>query len=243
MITTDAVTEALRNIREKASQGMSHGLTADATCEDILRLADTAIAQAADVHEPVAWTQQSQLDGIADDETCNGGMWAKRDCQSVRDLMDMPDMPDDVPLYTSPPVDIAAARRVRHKKRGSTYTVIGTGKIQADSWIDESRPAPVDMRAVTVYRADEDSTLWVRPVEEFDDGRFEELSARPSPSEAVEADMIESGARASYEHWQNIPACVASKSWAENCEKLPGSAEFFRALSRKTISAALAKPS
>ncbi len=55
MTTPDAVTEALRNIREKASQGMSHGLTADAICEDILRLADAALAQAADVQEPGEW--------------------------------------------------------------------------------------------------------------------------------------------------------------------------------------------
>jgi Lar family restriction alleviation protein len=42
--TASELVEALRNIREKASQGMSHGLTADAICEDILRLADAALA-------------------------------------------------------------------------------------------------------------------------------------------------------------------------------------------------------
>lgn len=43
--TASELVEALRNIREKASQGMSHGLTADATCEDIMRLTDAALSR------------------------------------------------------------------------------------------------------------------------------------------------------------------------------------------------------
>ncbi len=62
----------------------------------------------------------------------------------------------------------AGLRRVRHKKRGSIYSVIGYGFVQTD--------APLtDYSEVVVYRADDGST-WVRPPSEFEDGRFEEIS-------------------------------------------------------------------
>lgn len=59
----------------------------------------------------------------------------------------------------------------------------------------------------------------------------------PLPPAVTESELVEDGAQAAYEHWQNIPACIASKSWAENCEKLPGSAKFFRDLASKVLSA------
>jgi hypothetical protein len=74
----------------------------------------------------------------------------------------------------------------RHKKRGTKYVLIGIGKIQAEDWmrrIPEIRGqreedwAPVDMREVAVYRSVTDpNEMWVRPREEFEDGRFEALS-------------------------------------------------------------------
>lgn len=68
--------------------------------------------------------------------------------------------------------------RYRHKKRGSEYTLIDVGKMQAELWCDHNTD-PVDMREVAIYRADKDGSLWVRPREEFEDGRFERLPSAP----------------------------------------------------------------
>jgi len=56
----------------------------------------------------------------------------------------------------------------QHVKRGSKYRLDGYGEIQTD--------APIgDYCKVAIYRA-EDGTTWVRPVSEFEDGRFTDLS-------------------------------------------------------------------
>lgn len=71
-----------------------------------------------------------------------------------------------------------APRLVRHKKRGSTYKVLGNGRIQSDHWRNcwgGLLGPKVDMAQVSVYQCLEDSSLWVRPSDEFEDGRFEDL--------------------------------------------------------------------
>ena len=66
----------------------------------------------------------------------------------------------------------------RHVKRGSEYVLIGYGKMQSEDWVtdhgcDGSRL--VDMQEVAIYRAVSDGSLWVRPKDEFEDGRFVRL--------------------------------------------------------------------
>lgn len=65
----------------------------------------------------------------------------------------------------------APPARYRHKKRGSTYTVISD---DAQSQVVGESISEGDR--VVVYRSDVDGSVWVRPHSEFHDGRFEKLS-------------------------------------------------------------------
>jgi hypothetical protein len=72
---------------------------------------------------------------------------------------------DVLPGY---PLPDWARRRVRHLVRGSSYDVLSeTANVQASAPI-------VEGDKVAVYLAGDD-TVWVRPVGEFNDGRFEDV--------------------------------------------------------------------
>jgi len=62
----------------------------------------------------------------------------------------------------------------QHKKRGSTYELLGTARIQSDEPLS-------DMAAVEVYIG-RGGDLWARRQSEFHDGRFTALT--PSPETA-----------------------------------------------------------
>jgi hypothetical protein len=78
----------------------------------------------------------------------------------------------------------------RHKKRGTEYVLIGIGKMQCDWWqiVGDGTRYPVDMREVAIYRSVDDDSLWARPREEFEDGRFETLSTEPAAPEGRQDD-------------------------------------------------------
>lgn len=67
--------------------------------------------------------------------------------------------------------NLPGLRRVRHRKRQSSYVVFGEGRLQT------ARPIS-DMEPLTFYQA-EDGSLWARPPAEFEDGRFDDLPRHP----------------------------------------------------------------
>lgn len=75
-----------------------------------------------------------------------------------------------------------AAPVYRHKKTGGLYKVLGVGRMQAEKWYepDGDGAATVDMREVVVYRSLQDGLLWVRPRQDFEDGRFEAVDTLES---------------------------------------------------------------
>lgn len=67
----------------------------------------------------------------------------------------------------------------RHKKRGTEYQLLGIGKMQSENWYEDNIGWDnIDMREVAVYQGS-DAQIWVRPIEEFKDGRFEQVANFP----------------------------------------------------------------
>lgn len=58
----------------------------------------------------------------------------------------------------------------RHKKRGTTYEIIGFGTMQIINSLDGTK--------VVIYKDVDNGSLWVRPEDEFFDGRFEEVVSK-----------------------------------------------------------------
>ena len=77
------------------------------------------------------------------------------------------------PFANEPPATpaVGGEARYRHKKRGSVYRVLHEGTMST------SEIPRMDDEPMVVYQCETDSKIWVRPVAEFYDGRFEELPA------------------------------------------------------------------
>ena len=73
--------------------------------------------------------------------------------------------------------------RIRHIKRGSTYTIVGPVGIQAPGHCPLT-----DEETVVLYQGD-DGKFWARRPDDLADGRFEVLAAAPKPEPS--ADMVE----------------------------------------------------
>ena len=70
--------------------------------------------------------------------------------------------------------------RYRHKKRGSTYTLVGRAKIQAP------KDAPLtDYEVVQIYQSEATNEMYVRRVSEFNDGRFELIEPSPKAGSTI----------------------------------------------------------
>lgn len=71
-------------------------------------------------------------------------------------------------------------QRYRHKKRGTVYEVITDSAFLQCSAAPEFEHSFED-DCWTVYRSVKTHAIWVRPTEEFQDGRFERLSDDDEP--------------------------------------------------------------
>ena len=69
-----------------------------------------------------------------------------------------------------PTIEVNEWPQYRHKKRGTTYTVMGRATLQAEG--------PLDNTKVVIYQSNIDGSMWVRPEAEFFDGRFEHIPMR-----------------------------------------------------------------
>lgn len=164
---------------------MVEGLPAEQPSEwaaESRRLMDTALS----VAKPVLGGPEGEsILGY----TLPSGLWLMLQA-NVRNLLSALSVS---PKPERPAIAENAAATHRHVKRGTEYVLIGFGKMQAERWGTNARldtsdggygfvtVDPVDMREVAIYRSVDDGSLWVRPREDFEDGRFVAL-ATPHPS-------------------------------------------------------------
>jgi hypothetical protein len=113
---------------------------------------------------------------------CGGGGYDLAEGEEHRPLNDA------ISAYLSAAQPVPGVPTHKHLKSGHLVRVIGNARMQSASWIDEAKPAPVDCREVVIY--EHDGNLWARPIEEFNDGRFEILPT-PQPVESQREPVAE----------------------------------------------------
>lgn len=87
-----------------------------------------------------------------------------------------------------PKEEILSFEIFEHQKNHNQYHLLGYAKMQSGKWKEqqkiiypdlqkEGHYKSVDMKEVAVYISANDGSLWVRPREEFEDGRFKKVIA------------------------------------------------------------------
>lgn len=117
--------------------------------------------------EPVAWRRHWHFREMECPHEFTG------DAELARLWVGHPQTDKVVPLYTRPQPTASDEVRVRHKVRGTCYSIVGEAEVQTNHAIHEG----VNL---VVYRGD-DGKLWCWPKPEFEDGRFEALTAQAKP--------------------------------------------------------------
>lgn len=179
------VTEALKEILE-APEDQENAHDNFQYIKDIASTALEALSRA-EGQEPAAWEGYWPGAGSVDSATT---------ITRHRSIMEQwaEDGAEVTPLYRSvlvkapAPAVLQPVATHRHKKRDENVVLIGIGKMQAKGWwkreVDHhgtARAAEVDMRPVAIYQSVDDGSLWARPIEEWEDGRFEVLAAPSQP--------------------------------------------------------------
>lgn len=160
----EGLAQALRNLAEGAEQE-------DRT---ILYKAAAALRRSTETDKPgVREAAQRIVDALDAPDSVMGG---------IATVLDIADVSTIARALSASPLTEEQPTH-RHKKRGTEYVLIGIGRMQAEEWVHTHREkatdpivTSVDMREVAIYRSATDPTeIWVRPREEFEDGRFEPL--------------------------------------------------------------------
>ncbi len=71
-----------------------------------------------------------------------------------------------------PPLPVLHGARWRHRKSGGLYKVLAVGRIEAT------------LAPCVIYQAEAGGDVWVRPYDEFTDGRFERIVQAWHPKQA-----------------------------------------------------------